>query len=155
MCEQTESKSSRSLELCKNVKQKQEEIQITPQKAKNKKRLTATKGAIELFRKAHPDFTDEYLASCVENAYPQLYENNLEVAIEIVKELYRRQEEWTTTSFITLLKEMTEERKLVRFGVEERKQARVWAKVNPFLERLYKEAQEWTIFLSECPEYQD
>ena len=50
---------------------------------------------------------------------------------------------------------MTEGRKLVRFGIEERKQARVWAKVNPFIERLYKEAQERTIYLSECPEYQD
>jgi hypothetical protein len=27
--------------------------------------------------------------------------------------------------------------------------------INPFIERLYKEAQEKTIYLSECPEYQD
>ena len=84
-----------------------------------------------------------------------MYEDNLEVAIEIVKELYRRQEPWTDDSFVTLLKEMTEGRKLVRFGIEERKNARVIAKVQPFIERLYKEAQERTIYLSECPEYQD
>ena len=75
--------------------------------------------------------------------------------MEIVKELYRRQEKWTDETFTTLLREMTEGRKLVRFGIEEHKHAKVIAKVNPFIERLYKEAQERTIYLSECPEYQD
>ena len=120
-----------------------------------KKRLTATKTAIAKFREQHPSFTDEHLAALVESTYPNLYEDNLEVAIEIVKELYRRQEPWTDDSFIALLREMTEGRKLVRFGIEERKNARVIAKVNPFIERLYKEAQERTIYLSECPEYKD
>ena len=120
-----------------------------------KKRLTATKAAIAKFREQHPSFTDEHLAALVESTYPKLYEDNLEVAIEIVKELYRRQEPWTDDSFIALLREMTEGRKLVRFGIEERKNARVIAKVNPFIERLYKEAQERTIYLSECPEYKD
>ena len=115
------------------VRQKQEAAQIAAKKAMEGKRLTATKGAIETFRKEHPHFTDEYLASCVD----------------------RRQEEWTDVSFVSLLQEMTEGRKLVRFGIEERKQARVRAKVNPFIERIYKEAQERTIYLSECPEYQD
>lgn len=120
-----------------------------------KKRLTATKAAIAKFREEHPSYTDEHLASLVESTYPKLYEDNLEVAIEIVKELYRRQEPWTDDSFGDLLKEMTEGRKLVRFGIEERKNARVIAKVNPFIERLYREAQERTIYLSECPEYKD
>lgn len=120
-----------------------------------KKRLTATKAAIAKFREEHAGFTDEQLVSLVESTYPKLYEDNLEVAIEIVKELYRRQEPWTDDSFVALLREMTEGRKLVRFGIEERKNARVIAKVNPFIERLYKEAQERTIYLSECPEYKD
>jgi hypothetical protein len=120
-----------------------------------KKRLTATKTAIAKFREEHPSFTDEHLASSVESTYPNFYEDNLEVAIEIVKELYRRQEPWTDDSFLALLKEMTEGRKLVRFGIEERKNARVIAKVNPFIERLYREAQQRTIYLSECPEYKD
>ena len=120
-----------------------------------KKRLTATKTAIAKFREEHPNFTDEHIFSSVESTYPQLYEDNLEVAIEIVKELYRRQEPWTDDSFVALLKEMTEGRKLVRFGIEERKNAKVIAKVNPFIERLYREAQERTIYLSECPEYED
>lgn len=149
--------SSQGCPECANdiIKQKQEEAQIAAKKAMEGKRLTATKGAIETFRKEHPNFTDDYIASCVECTYPQLYEDNLEVALEIVKELYRRQEEWTDDSFVSLLQEMTEGRKLVRYGIEERKQARVWAKVNPFIERIYKEAQERTIYLSECPEYQD
>lgn len=120
-----------------------------------KKRLTATKAAIAKFREEHPTFTDDYLASSVDSIYPNLYEDNFEVAMEIVKELYRRQEEWTDTTFTDLLREMTEGRKLVRFGIAERKHAKVIAKVNPFIERLYKEAQERTIYLSECPEYQD
>lgn len=120
-----------------------------------KKRLTATKAAIAKFREEHPSFTDDHLASSVESIYPKLYEDNLDVAIEIVKELYRRQEEWTDATFTSLLREMTEGRKLVRFGIAERKQAKVVAKVNPFIERLYKEAQERTVYLSECPEYQD
>ena len=101
-----------------------------------KKRLTATKAAIAKFREEHPSFTDDYLASSVESIYPKLYEDNLDVAIEIVKELYRRQEEWTDATFTSLLREMTEGRKLVRFGIAERKQAKVVAKVNPFIERL-------------------
>lgn len=120
-----------------------------------KKRLTATKAAIAKFREEHPTFTDDYLASSVDGIYPNLYEDNFEVAMEIVKELYRRQEEWTDATFTDLLREMTEGRKLVRFGIAERKLARVMAKVNPFIERLYKEAQKRTIYLSECPEYQD
>ena len=120
-----------------------------------KKRLTATKAAIAKFREEHPTFTDDYLASSVDSIYPNLYEDNFEVAMAIVKELYRRQEEWTDTTFTDLLREMTEGRKLVRFGIAERKHAKVIAKVNPFIERLYKEAQERTIYLSECPEYQD
>ena len=120
-----------------------------------KKRLTATKTAIAKFREEHPNFTDEHISSSVESTYPQLYEDNLEVAIEIVKELYRRQEPWTDDSFVALLKEMTEGRKLVRFGIEKNKNAKVIAKVNPFIERLYREAQERTIYLSECPEYED
>ena len=120
-----------------------------------KRRLTATKAAIARFREYHSSFTDDYIASLVENTYPNLYEDDLEVAMEIVKELYRRQEPWTDDSFVTLLKEMTEGRKLVRFGNEERKNAKVMVKVHPFIERLYKEAQERTIYLSECPEYKD
>ena len=76
-------------------------------------------------------------------------------AIEIIKELYRRQEPWNDESFISLLVEMTEDHKLVGFGINERKTTRALVKVQPFIERLYKEAQVRKIYLSECPEYQD
>ena len=125
------------------------------EKKNDKKRLTATKKAIAAFRLEHPDYTDEHIARIVANEYPNLYEDNLEVAIEIVKELYRRQSEWNDESFTELLRELTEGRKLVRFGIEERKFSRVYAKVEPFIERLYKEAQKRTIYLSDCPEYED
>lgn len=95
-----------------------------------KKRLTATKAAIAKFREEHPSFTDEHLAVSVESTYPKLYEDNLEVAIEIVKELYRRQEPWTDDSFVALLKEMTEGRKLVRYGKEVIKTGQIMAKVH-------------------------
>ena len=120
-----------------------------------RKRLTATKKAIAKFREEHPDYTDEHIASLVKSEYPDLYEDNLEVAIEIIKELYRRQEPWNDESFISLLVEMTEDHKLVGFGINERKTTRALVKVQPFIERLYKEAQVRTIYLSECPEYQD
>ena len=114
-------------------------------------RLTATKKAIEAFRNDHPQFTDAHLASSVQAKYPNLYENNMEVAIEIVKELYRRQKEWTDESFSSLLQEMTEGRKLVRFETKVRKQAQIFEKVNPFIERLYHEAQRKTIFFVRMP----
>lgn len=75
----------------------------------------------------------------------------MEVAIEIVKELYRRQKEWTDESFSSLLQEMTEGRKLVRFETKVRKQAQIFEKVNPFIERLYHEAQRKTIFFVRMP----
>lgn len=93
-----------------------------------KKRLTATKAAITKFREEHPTFTDDYLVSSVERTYPNLYLDNLNVAVEIVKELYRRQEDLTDESFIALLREMTEGRKLVRYGKEVIKTGQIMAK---------------------------
>ncbi len=109
-----------------------------------KKRLTATKAAIAKFREEHPAFTDEYLASSVENTYPDLYLDNLEVAIEIVKELYRRQEELTDESFVALLREMTEGRKLVRYGKEVIKTGQIMAKVRQLLDEIYHDAHKKT-----------
>ena len=120
-----------------------------------KKRLTATKAAIAKFREEHPSFTDEHLAASVESTYPKLYEDNLEVAIEIVKELYRRQEQWTDDSFVALLKEMTEGRKLVRYGKEVIKTGQIMAKVHQLLDEVYHDAHEKTVFWSQYPLSQD
>lgn len=121
----------------------------------DKKRLTATKAAIAKFREEHPTFTDEYLASSVENTYPDLYLDNLEVAIEIVKELYRRQENLTDESFVALLCEMTEGRKLVRYGKEVIKTEQIMAKVRQLLDEIYHDAHENTVFWSHYPLSQD
>ena len=120
-----------------------------------KKRLTATKAAIAKFREDHPTFTDEYLASSVENTYPDLYLDNLEVAIEIVKELYRRQEDLTDESFVALLREMTEGRKLVRYGKEVIKTGQIMAKVRQLLDEIYHDAHKKTVFWSQYPLSQD
>lgn len=120
-----------------------------------KKRLTATKAAIAKFREEHPCFTDEYLASLVENTYPDLYLDNLEVAIEIVKELFRRQEDLTDESFVDLLREMTEGRKLVRYGKEVIKTGQIMAKVHQLLDEVYHDAHEKTVFWSQYPLSQD
>ena len=116
-----------------------------------KKRLTATKAAIAKFREEHPTFTDEYLASSVEKTYPDLYLDNLEVALEIIKELYRRQEDLNDESFISLLHEMTEGRKLVRYGKEVIKTGEIMAKVRQLLDEIYHDAHEKTVFWSEYP----
>lgn len=121
----------------------------------DKKKLTATKAAIAKFREEHPTFTDEYLASSVENTYPDLYLDNLEVAIEIVKELYRRQENLTDESFVALLCEMTEGRKLVRYGKEVIKTGQIMAKVRQLLDEIYHDAHENTVFWSHYPLSQD
>lgn len=146
-------KSSLGCPECANdiVNEKQE----AAKKAMEGKRLNATKAGIERFRNKHPEFTDEHIESIVEKNYPNIFENNLEVAIAIVKELYRRQTEWTDESFLSLLHEMKEKDYLNGFSIEQRRQQRLITNVNNFIERLYKEAQTRTIYLSECPEYQD
>ena len=120
-----------------------------------KKRLTATKAAIAKFREEHPTFTDDYLVSSVERTYPDLYLDNLNVAVEIVKELYRRQEDLTDESFIALLREMTEGRKLVRYGKEVIKTGQIMAKVHQLLDEVYHDAHEKTVFWSQYPLSQD
>jgi hypothetical protein len=120
-----------------------------------KKRQTATKAAIAKFREEHPTFTDDYLVSSVERTYPDLYLDNLNVAVEIVKELYRRQEDLTDESFIALLREMTEGRKLVRYGKEVIKTGQIMAKVHQLLDEVYHDAHEKTVFWSHYPLSQD
>jgi hypothetical protein len=117
--------------------------------------LTATKAAIAKFREEHPAFTDEYLASSVESTYPNLYLDNLEVAVEIVKELYRRQEDLTDESFVALLREMTEGRKLIRYGKEDIKTGQIMAKVRQLLDEIYNDAHAKTVFWSQYPLSQD
>lgn len=120
-----------------------------------KKRQTATKAAIAKFRGEHPNFTDEHLISSVESTYPGLYLDNMEVALEVVKELYRRQEDLTDENFLTLLREMTEGRKLVRYEKEVIKTGQIMSKVRELLDAIYHDAHEKTVYLSQYPGYED
>ena len=72
-----------------------------------RKRRRATAVAISKFREEHPSYSDEHIANLVEKTCPGIYDNDLETAVEVVKELYREQEDWTDENFARLLKEMT------------------------------------------------
>ena len=137
------------------AKQKQEEVQIAAKKAKEGKRLFATKGAIERFRLEHPTFTDEYISQIVENTYPNKFENTLDVAIEIIKELYRSQTDLTDKTFTGLLKEWTEKGNLNSYEIETRKQWQSIENRRSLLNRIYVDARTRTVYLSQYEEYQD
>ena len=122
-----------------------------------KKRLTATKKAIEIFRSEHPSFTDEYLSLTVKRVYPGVYsaENDLVVGLEVLKEIYRRQDELTPESFEAVLREMVDGRQLVRYSEEAIKWSQTWNKVQSLLDQIYKDAQEKTVYLSQYPLYNE
>ena len=133
------------------IKEKQEAVK----KSKEGKRLNATKAGIERFRSKHPEFTDEHIEHIVERNYPDFFESNLDTAIEVVKELYRRQDEWTDESFLSLLHEMKGKGWLDGLSIEAKRESRRIINVQNLIEKIYKEAQMRTIYLSECPEYED
>lgn len=134
-----------------HVKKKQEKAQ---NEMKGKRR-NATKAAIERFRSEHPTFTDDYLSSLVENTYPHKFEDKLKVALQVVKELYRSQTDWTDDSFIKLLKKWTEEGSLNIFEIETRKQRRSIENRRNLLNRIYNDARTKTVYLSQYEEYKD
>ena len=131
------------------------ERQEAAKKAMEGKRLNATKAGIERFRNKHPEFTDEHISQIVESCYPDFFENNLDAAIQVVKELYRRQAEWTDESFVSLLHEMKGKGWLDGLSIEAHRESRRIINVQNLIERIYKEAQTRTLYLSECQEYED
>lgn len=149
--------SSMGCPECANdiVRQKQEATQIASKKVIESKRLSATKDAIERFRSEHPTFTDEYISGLVEYTCPYIYEDNLEVAIVILKELYRSQTDLTEYTFIELLDEWTEKGKLKRYEIETKKQKRSFENRRNLLKRIITDASTKTVFLSQYEEYQD
>ena len=119
------------------------------------KRLTATKTAIAQFREVHPLFSDEHIIAIVEKLYPNVFEDPLIVGLEIVKELYRSQTEWTDETFVALLQDMKDSRKLIRYEIAVIQERQLWDKVRHLHESIYHDAQERTVFLSQYPEWQD
>ena len=149
--------SSMGCPECANdiVRQKQEATQIAAKKAMEGKRLSATKVAIERFRSEHPTFTDEYISELVQYSYPYMFEDNLEVANVIIKEIYRSQTDLTEYTFIELLDEWTEKGKLKRYEIETRNQKRLFENRRNLLKRILADARNKTVFLSQYEEYQD
>lgn len=147
--------SSMGCPECANeiARQKQEKAELAAKKNMEGKRLNATKVAMERFRSAHPKFTDEYISVLVKRAYPNKYEDNLEVAIEILKELYRSQVDLNDSTFMSLLEEWTEAQKLSAYEIETRKQWKTLHSVRQLLDKIYHDAQSQTVYLSQYEEY--
>ena len=133
------------------VREKQERAQ----KEMEGKRRNATKSAIERFRSENPSFTDDYISELVERIYPNKFEDSLEVALEIVKELYRSHVNLTDDTFNELLQTWTEEGKLNGYDVETRKQWRSIENRRNLLNRIYVDARTKTVYLSQYEEFQD
>lgn len=120
-----------------------------------RKRRRATAVAISKFREEHPSYSDEHIANLVEKICPGIYDNDLETAVEVVKELYREQEDWTDENFARLLKEMTKQNRLISYTKEEKHRLLIEEKTKDLIEYIYKEAPNRDFHLSDCQEWND
>lgn len=116
------------------------------------KRPVATKTAIAKYRATSNYHTDEYLCALVESNYPKKYEDNLEVVNDIIKGLFRRQQDLTDDNFVSLLHEMTESGKYRKYETEIREIKRNYKKCDILFEKIYNEAKTRSFLLSECPD---
>lgn len=119
------------------------------------KKKKATKVAIKDFRDSHPKFTDEHIVSIVKEHYPNIFFNNLDVAIEIVKELYRYQLEWTDESFLSTLQKEYNEGLLENFTSEKINSHNAFIKSRDLITKILEDAKKDTVFLSQYEEYKD
>lgn len=120
-----------------------------------RKRRKATAVAISKFREEHPSYSDEHIANLVEKTCPGIYDNDIETAVEVVKELYREQEDWTDENFARLLKEMTKQNRLISYTKEEKHRLLIEEKTKDLIEYIYKEAPNRDFHLSDCQEWND
>lgn len=95
------------------------------------------------------------MANIVQNTSPDTYDDNVEVAIEVLKEIYREQKPLTDETFVAQIQEMEKERKLLRYTKEEKKRCKVYEKSQTLINYIYSEAQKRDFLLSECPEWGD
>lgn len=124
-----------------------EEPSINPQ------RKVASQAAIQKYREQYPTFTDDLLTQYVDDLYPNVFDDSFVVAIEIVKELFRNQEELTEIAFKHQLVYWSDHYKLVGYTRACKKFEETMRQYNALIERIYVEAQQRTLYLSECPEY--
>lgn len=119
------------------------------------KRGAATQKKIAEFREKHQEMTDELITSVVSETYPDIFVDDLEVAIEIVRELIRRREEYSPENYMRALTELYDEGNLKRYTIEVQQRDLLFAKTKSFINYIYETAQERTLYLSECEEYKD
>lgn len=119
----------------------------------NPQRKVASQMAIIKYREQYPDYSDELLVKYVEDLYPNIYEEPLIVAEEIIKELYRNQEDLTEDMFKLQLVYWSDHYKLIGYTKACKKFEEVIRQYNALIEYIYTEAQKRTLYLSECREY--
>ena len=119
------------------------------------KRGVATQKKMAEFREKFPEMTDDLITSIVSSAYPNIFVDNLEVATEIVRELIRRREEYSSENFMRALIELNNEGLLKGHTIEVQQQNLLFSKTKSLINYIYETAQERTLYLSECKDYKD
>lgn len=119
------------------------------------KRAVATQKRIDEFRSKYPEITNEVLTNIVKDNYPNYFVDNEQVALEIVRELVRRREEYSEENFIRALIDLYEGESLKNYTIEVYERDMLYAKTKSFINYIYETAQNRTLYLSECEEYKD
>lgn len=119
------------------------------------KRPRATKKAIQNYMASNVSFSDEHIDELVERTYPKLYEDIHYVAVEIIKELFRREVALTDNNFISLLKDKTEAHEFRKHEAAIKELTRNYAKAKDLFNKIYKEAQTKSFLLSQCSGFDD
>jgi len=119
------------------------------------KRAVATQKRIDEFRAKYPEITNEVLTNLVKVNYPNYFVDNEKVALEIVRELVRRREEYTEENFIRALIDLYEGESLKNYTIEVYERDRLFAMKKSLISYIYETAQQRTLYLSECEDYKD
>ena len=119
------------------------------------KRGVATPKKMAEYREKYPEMTDEHITSVIHATYPNIFVDDLEVAIEIVRELIRRREEYTSENYMRALTELYDAGTLKRYTVEVQQRDLLITKTKSFINYIYETAQDRTLYLSECEEFKD
>ena len=119
------------------------------------KRGVATPKKMAEFREKFPEMTDELITSIIHNTYPNIFVDDLEVATEIVRELIRRREDYTSENYMRALTDLFDAGTLKRYTIEVQQRDLLSAKTRFLIKYIYETAQERTLYLSECEEYKD
>ena len=119
-----------------------------------KTRPSATKKRIEEYRATAPELTNEMLVEAIRNKYNDFFIDNIEVAIEAIKETYRNELPLTMENVMQQLEYLVEDRRLLQFYKElqhiySQEAQEIRAKADKVIEDIYTEACKRTCRLSE------